>query len=279
MNKLKFLAGLLAIFTLVLAASTGYFYMATLDQEQEITGLEHELENLTQDYGDLLDDYTQLNQTYHQLEDDHESLLDEYSQLESEYNHLTQEYEELLNDYNFLKEEQAVGLTEYYGLAIRDGDEGTVLGLTTRIVMGPGSIYLDVGTNIFGETTQEASQTSLYVANQHTDLDLMNEYSVLISWETTADIIDGPSASAAETLAIIAAANNQEIDGDVVITGTINTNGEIGPVGGVEEKAIAAMENGHEKILVPSGQYVDIDGIEVVEVDNLNEAKTHVGLN
>ncbi|OUJ18415.1 hypothetical protein AMET1_1331 [Methanonatronarchaeum thermophilum] len=144
MNKLKFLAGLFAIFTLVLAASTGYFYMATLDQEQEITGLEHELKNLTQDYGDLLDEYKQLNQTHHQLEDDYESLLEEYSDLESEYNHLTQEYEQLLNDYDFLKEEQAVGLTEYFGLAIRDGDEGTVLDLTTRIVMGPGSTYLDV---------------------------------------------------------------------------------------------------------------------------------------
>ena len=69
--------------------------------------------------------------------------------------------------------------------------------------------------------------------------------------------MDGPSAGAAMTLLLAAelgAGGNTELKQDVLITGTINPDGTIGPVGGVPEKALAAGQHGAKLFLVPSGQ-------------------------
>jgi predicted S18 family serine protease len=46
-------------------------------------------------------------------------------------------------------------------------------------------------------------------------------------------IVDGPSAGAAITIAIVAAINNQILNNTIFITGTINPDGTIGMVGGL----------------------------------------------
>ncbi|MFP4006348.1 MAG: S16 family serine protease, partial [Candidatus Hadarchaeia archaeon] len=59
----------------------------------------------------------------------------------------------------------------------------------------------------------------------------------------------------------------------VVITGSISPDGEIGPVGGVKEKAEAAEAANMEIFLVPEGQSVSTPrDLEIREVSNLNEA-------
>ena len=63
--------------------------------------------------------------------------------------------------------------------------------------------------------------------------------------------VGGPSAGAAITVLTISVLNNNRLAGDVAITGTINSGGIIGPVSGLEEKAIAARNAGFSKILVP----------------------------
>lgn len=68
------------------------------------------------------------------------------------------------------------------------------------------------------------------------------------------EIVDGPSAGAAITVALIATIRNQDLDPGVFMTGTINSDGSVGPVGGVPEKAIAAARNGSKIFYVPKGQ-------------------------
>jgi uncharacterized protein len=68
--------------------------------------------------------------------------------------------------------------------------------------------------------------------------------------------IDGPSAGAATTVATIAALMDKIVKKNVIITGTINEDGSIGPVGGIFQKAQAASEAGAELFFVPDGQSV-----------------------
>jgi uncharacterized protein len=68
------------------------------------------------------------------------------------------------------------------------------------------------------------------------------------------EAIDGPSAGGAITVAIMAAFQNKQVKDDVYMTGTINSDGTIGSVGGIPYKAIAAAENGAQYLLVPLGQ-------------------------
>jgi PDZ domain-containing protein len=81
--------------------------------------------------------------------------------------------------------------------------------------------------------------------------DLAIEYPFEITIDT-GDII-GPSAGLAFTLAILDVLTPGDLSGDtpVAVTGTINGLAQVGPVGGVEFKAVAAMEAGAEVFLVP----------------------------
>ncbi len=72
--------------------------------------------------------------------------------------------------------------------------------------------------------------------------------------QSDVDVVDGPSAGAAITIAIISAILNKTLRNDVFITGTINPDGSIGWVGGIPEKAIAAAKQNATRFLVPKGQ-------------------------
>ena len=66
--------------------------------------------------------------------------------------------------------------------------------------------------------------------------------------------IDGPSAGSLMTAAMIAARRGDPVLSDVTMTGTVNPDGSIGPVGGLVEKIRAAMVEGKKTIGYPIGQ-------------------------
>ncbi len=60
------------------------------------------------------------------------------------------------------------------------------------------------------------------------------------------------------TVGIIAALEGWEVRKDVMMTGMINPDGSIGPVGGILEKASAAYSVGSKLFLIPEGQRIQI---------------------
>jgi len=70
-------------------------------------------------------------------------------------------------------------------------------------------------------------------------------------------LIGGPSAGASMAILTIALLDNKNINKNVIMTGTINSDGTIGPVGGISEKIRAAQENGFTKVLVPKWSLID----------------------
>lgn len=102
---------------------------------------------------------------------------------------------------------------------------------------------------------QTSGKTASIVAENFTGISLRKTDVILtVIADEEVQIVDGPSAGAAITTAIIAAIVNKAINQSVYITGTINPDGSIGPVGGVLEKSIAAIDKGAEIFLVPKGQ-------------------------
>lgn len=93
-----------------------------------------------------------------------------------------------------------------------------------------------------------------------------------ITFEATG-YVDGPSAGALSTVAVLALLEDTDLDPSVTMTGTINPTGGIGPVGGIPAKVRgAAEEDGIETVLIPVGQRnaEDLDG-SVVDVVRLGE--------
>ena len=71
--------------------------------------------------------------------------------------------------------------------------------------------------------------------------------------------IDGPSAGGLMTVGVLAALRNEKVRDDATMTGTINPDGTIGPVGGIPHKLDGASRAGKKLVLVPIGQRYDYD--------------------
>lgn len=70
--------------------------------------------------------------------------------------------------------------------------------------------------------------------------------------------IDGPSAGAALTCAIISALTDMPVKQDIAVTGEISLHGEVKAVGGIPEKAYGAKQAGMKMMLIPSENEDDV---------------------
>jgi PDZ domain-containing protein len=100
-----------------------------------------------------------------------------------------------------------------------------------------------------------------------------------IDVEIDSSNIGGPSAGMMYTLAIMNVLTPEDITHGLRIagTGTITTNGEVGPIGGIRQKVVGATLSGAEYILVPEANYeealtVDIESAEIVAVSTIDDA-------
>lgn len=87
--------------------------------------------------------------------------------------------------------------------------------------------------------------------------------------------IDGPSAGALMTAAVLAGYLGHAVNPEVTMTGTINPDGTVGPVGGIPHKIAGAAEAGKTLVLVPSGQRFDYDYSKGQSVDLVQVGQQH----
>ena len=137
--------------------------------------------------------------------------------------------------------------------AVDENGRGVATMLDVQIVPGTRRALVDIDKLLFWTDTQNSIRVSRSVSENITGLDL-SFYDIVYSIRANASVIEGPSAGAALTIATIAALLGQKPDNGVMITGTINHDETIGPVGEVFAKAVAARDIGAETLLVPLGQ-------------------------
>ena len=94
-----------------------------------------------------------------------------------------------------------------------------------------------------------------------------------------ANQIGGPSAGLMFALGIMAKTGTQDLTAGKFIagTGTIDPDGAVGPIGGIQLKMIAARDKGATVFLAPAGNCSDVradtpKGLQVVKVQNLSDA-------
>lgn len=106
-----------------------------------------------------------------------------------------------------------------------------------------------------GDMWRAAAWTAPLVATSILNLDLAD---YTIDYEVTGRI-DGPSAGALMTIATLAAFMGDQLSSDVTMTGTINPDYTVGPVGGIPHKLEGAAAAGKKTVLVPLGERYDYD--------------------
>jgi uncharacterized protein len=163
-------------------------------------------------------------------------------------------------------------------LAVQEqGDKhiGSDADLYLELKEGSGRVFLDTYP-LTKLDTQISTRFAKQLACNHFDLDC-EEYDFIYTIKSQSSIIGGPSAGAAIAALTTIAVMDLDYDQDIAITGTINSGGIIGPVGGVKEKLEAASEIGLNKVLISIGNSKN-KGANDTGLDLIEYAKNNLSL-
>jgi hypothetical protein len=148
-------------------------------------------------------------------------------------------------------------------LAFFNDSQGQPIGecLAARLEIGgipAGRVRIGVYEPEVGGTTdvwRAATWSAALVAAQLTDFD---PRALQLSVESRRST-DGPSAGALLTVGLVASIRGDKLRDDVTMTGTINPDGTIGPVGGVPLKIDGAVKAGKRIVLIPDSAGSEVD--------------------
>ena len=171
------------------------------------------------------------------------------------------------------------------GLAWTSGG-GDILNVEAILMEGPDRLQL---TGRLGNVMQESARAALtYVRANASKFGIPKNFQkgkeIHIHVPEGATPKDGPSAGITMSVALISAASKRPIKADVAMTGEINLNGEVLPIGGLMEKMLAARRYGMKKILIPKDNLKDLteipaklkEGITVIPLEKIEDAMEHV---
>lgn len=136
-----------------------------------------------------------------------------------------------------------------------NGYVGVLTHINATMQNGSGNVYV-VTSPLTQVDMQGSAHLAVDVASQLVARDGIDASKYDFSFVVNADspVVGGPSAGAVMTTAAIALLEGWNISDDVIMTGMINPDGSIGPVGGILEKGEAAAQAGAEFFLIPKGQ-------------------------
>ncbi len=174
------------------------------------------------------------------------------------------------------------------GLAWTSGG-GDILNIEAILMEGPDRLQL---TGRLGNVMQESARAALtHVRANAARFGIPKNFykgkEIHIHVPEGATPKDGPSAGLTMAVALISAAGKKPVRTDVAMTGEINLNGEVLPIGGLMEKMLAAKRYGIKKVLIPKENLKDLseipeklkEGITIVPVEKIEDALKHVFAN
>lgn len=163
---------------------------------------------------------------------------------------------------------------------------GDILHVDVTLMKGNGRLTL---TGQLGEVMKESAQAALsYIRSNAKKLklnpDFFDKREIHIHLPEGAIPKDGPSAGITMTIAMISAISGKPARADVAMTGEITLRGEVLPIGGLNEKLLAAKRAGIKTVLIPKENVKDLteiqesvkQGLKIVPVEKVEEALPHV---
>ena len=135
---------------------------------------------------------------------------------------------------------------------------GAVLKITVEIRDGSGLVLVNTAVPT-GVDFQTSARTAVNIAQKIANIDLTKKdviFSIASENNQELQAVDGGSAGGAMTVLLISDISGKPINNKILMTGTIQSDGSIGKIGGVAEKADAAGKYGAKIFLVPKGQAI-----------------------
>lgn len=145
--------------------------------------------------------------------------------------------------------------------------------LPVEVTIMPGTEKLTL-TGKLGEVMKESAQAALsFVRSNAKELDIPEDFykkkEIHIHVPEGAIPKDGPSAGITLAMALISAISGKKIRGDVAMTGEITLRGNILPIGGLNEKLLAARRSGIMTVIIPKENERDVEDINEIIIKDM----------
>jgi ATP-dependent Lon protease len=159
---------------------------------------------------------------------------------------------------------------------------GDVLPVEVLIMNGSEKLTL---TGQLGDVMKESAQAALsYIRSRAKQLglkpDFMNKKEIHIHLPEGAIPKDGPSAGITLTVAMTSALSGKPVRGDIAMTGEVTLRGNILPIGGLQEKLLAAQREGIKIVLIPEENRKTLteipkqvmEGLNIIPIERIDQA-------
>lgn len=151
-----------------------------------------------------------------------------------------EKYDEALKKYEIMIETSGKVVGQINGLTVShfgDFSFGMPVKITAKTYAGnPGILDIQRESDLSGNIHGKAVLTLMGYLGSKYAKEIPFSIGVSISFEQVYGLVEGDSASLAETIAIISAISNIPIKQSIAVTGSINQHGIVQPIGGAIEK-------------------------------------------
>ena len=149
---------------------------------------------------------------------------------------------------------------------------GEILSIEVSLSRGVGHLSL---TGNLGEVMKESATIAYEFIKAHTSLldinpDVFDGWNVHVHVPEGATPKDGPSAGVTMLAALTSAFTQRKVKSQLAMTGEITLRGRVLPVGGIQEKILAAKRNGVTDIILSTDNERDIQDIKEDYIKGLN---------
>jgi ATP-dependent Lon protease len=210
----------------------------------------------------------------------------ELSSVKTEVDEVKQERSQL-NDYLL---EQGDFATENTSSTDRNALQGDILAHTssgsgkavefTYQPLPTNKIYIDTSEATAGGQFQSSLRKAQETIEESKYEPVGDGMAVSLDTPKNWDFFKGGSAGLAFAAHIASTDPDYKLRDGVTFTGEVSERGGVLTVQNIEEKARAAERNGYEVILTPyNSEEIDVEGIEVVEVQSVEEALSYALIN
>ncbi len=140
---------------------------------------------------------------------------------------------------------------------------GEILQIEVNLMPGKGKLIL---TGQLGDVMKESAQAALtYCRSRSVELGLTEDYfeKIDLHIHVPAGAIpkDGPSAGITMATALYSAITGKIVQGKLAMTGEVTLRGRVLPIGGLKEKALAALRADINKVIIPDQNKKDLEEI------------------
>ena len=158
---------------------------------------------------------------------------------------------------------------------------GTMLTIEASVMDGKGNVEF---TGSLGDVMKESGQAAMsYIRSNAKELGIRGKFydnkDIHVHIPEGATPKDGPSAGITMTTAMVSSLTGKKVRNNIAMTGEVTITGDVLPIGGLKEKALAAYSYGIREVIIPKKNKRDTDDIpkeirdkiKFIEVSNVSE--------